>query len=171
MKYLSIFIRVALLALGQSLDCHSASEVSLVDMGKPMYNHNKAQQSKNGVHIPWDILYQIHVNALRKQRHEAMSINLLNSIEHDSKGKLVHNRCMQMPTIIFFGYLTMPFMLSNNGCKFLWQLETVRKIEVQSTSINLFNKRKLNKHYLGTYEYQNTYKNICITKRIPLISN
>ena len=34
MKYLSLFIRVALLALGQSLDCHSASEVSLVDMGK-----------------------------------------------------------------------------------------------------------------------------------------
>ena len=34
MKYLSIFIRVALLALGQSLDCPSASEVSLMDMGK-----------------------------------------------------------------------------------------------------------------------------------------
>ena len=34
MKYLSIFIRVALLAWGQSLDCHSASEVSLKDMGK-----------------------------------------------------------------------------------------------------------------------------------------
>ena len=34
MKYLSIFTRVALLALGQSLDCHSASEVSLMDMGK-----------------------------------------------------------------------------------------------------------------------------------------
>ena len=34
MKYLSILIRVALLALGQSLDCHSASEVSLMDMGK-----------------------------------------------------------------------------------------------------------------------------------------
>ena len=34
MKYLSIFMRVALLALGQSLDCHSASEVSLMDMGK-----------------------------------------------------------------------------------------------------------------------------------------
>ena len=34
MTYLSIFIRVALLALGQSLDCHSASEVSLMDMGK-----------------------------------------------------------------------------------------------------------------------------------------
>ena len=29
-----VFIRVALLALGQSLDCHSASEVSLMDMGK-----------------------------------------------------------------------------------------------------------------------------------------
>ena len=33
-QVLSIFIRVALLALGQSLDCHSASEVSLMDMGK-----------------------------------------------------------------------------------------------------------------------------------------
>ena len=59
MKYLSIFIRVALLALGQSLDCHSASEVSLMDMGnQSMYNHNKAQQSKNRVHISWDILYK-----------------------------------------------------------------------------------------------------------------
>ena len=58
MKYLSIFIRVALLALGQSLDCHSASEVSLMDMGnQSMYNHNKAQQSKNRVYISWDILY------------------------------------------------------------------------------------------------------------------
>ena len=24
-----------------------------------MYNHNKAQQSKNRVHISWDILYNI----------------------------------------------------------------------------------------------------------------
>ena len=31
MKCLSIFIRVALLALAQSLDCHSASEVSLMN--------------------------------------------------------------------------------------------------------------------------------------------
>ena len=43
MKYLSIFIRVALLALGQSLDCHSASEVSLMDMGKSV--NVKPQQS------------------------------------------------------------------------------------------------------------------------------
>ena len=43
MKYLSIFIRVALLALGQSLDCHSASEVSLMDMGKSA--NVKPQQS------------------------------------------------------------------------------------------------------------------------------
>ena len=41
-----------------ALDCHSASEGSLMDMGKSvMYNHNKAQQSKNRVHISWDILY------------------------------------------------------------------------------------------------------------------
>ena len=58
MNYLFIFIRVALLALGQSLDCHSANEVNLMDMGnQSMYNHNKAQQSKNRVHISWDILY------------------------------------------------------------------------------------------------------------------
>ena len=25
--------------------------------GQSMYNHNKAQQSKNRVHISWDILY------------------------------------------------------------------------------------------------------------------
>ena len=25
-----------------------------------MYNHNKAQQSKNHVHISWDILYEHH---------------------------------------------------------------------------------------------------------------
>ena len=25
-----------------------------------MYNHNKAQQSKNRVHISWDILYNIN---------------------------------------------------------------------------------------------------------------
>ena len=57
MVNLPIFIRVALLALGQSLDCHNASEVSLMDMGNSVYNHNKAQQSKNRVHISWDILY------------------------------------------------------------------------------------------------------------------
>ena len=34
MTHLPIFTRVALLALGQSLDCHSVSEVSLMDMGK-----------------------------------------------------------------------------------------------------------------------------------------
>ena len=30
-----------------------------------------------------------------------------------------------------------PFMLLNNGCKFLCQSEKVREIEVQITSINL----------------------------------
>ena len=43
MMNLPIFIRVALLALGQSLDCHSASEVSLMGMGKPV--SVKPQQS------------------------------------------------------------------------------------------------------------------------------
>ena len=42
--------RVALLALGQSLD-------------QSMYNHNNAQQSKDRVHISWDILYHLRVGA------------------------------------------------------------------------------------------------------------
>ena len=29
-----------------------------------MYNHNKAQQSKNRVHISWDILYVLLIHAL-----------------------------------------------------------------------------------------------------------
>ena len=46
MKYLSIFFRVALLALGQSLDCHSASEVSLMDMGKSVKYITTTKHSK-----------------------------------------------------------------------------------------------------------------------------
>ena len=53
-----VFIHIALLALGQSLDFHSGSEVSLMDMGKSV--NVKPQQStakqKNRVHISWDIL-------------------------------------------------------------------------------------------------------------------
>ena len=64
MKYLSIFIRVALLALGQSLDCHSASEAWWIWENQSMYNHKKAQQSKNRVHISWDILYTQHFSWL-----------------------------------------------------------------------------------------------------------
>ena len=61
---------------------------------------------------------------------------------------------MQMPTIIFFGYLSsdgliwfsfyvstslrvIPFVLSTNGCKLVWKLEKIMKIDVQSASINL----------------------------------
>ena len=29
-----------------------------------MYNHNKAQQNKNRVHISWDILYLYYLNDL-----------------------------------------------------------------------------------------------------------
>ena len=61
MKYLSIFIRVALLALGQSLDCHSASEVSLMDMGKSVKcvtttKHSKAVTVCIFLGISWDCI-------------------------------------------------------------------------------------------------------------------
>ena len=40
-----------------------------------MYNHNKAQQSKNRVHISWDILYQDNFNQDRyAYRHPQMYI-------------------------------------------------------------------------------------------------
>ena len=45
------------------------------------------------------------IKALRKQRHNSSSINILNFTKHDSKGKLVLNRYRQMATLILFGYL------------------------------------------------------------------
>ena len=36
-----------------------------------MYNHNKAQQSKNRVHISWDILYTAVIN------YAATSLNVI----------------------------------------------------------------------------------------------
>ena len=49
-----------------------------------MYNHNKAQQSKNRVHISWDILYMVRIiDMLPFQgiwgstfHHEALASNL-----------------------------------------------------------------------------------------------
>ena len=46
-----------------------------------MYNHNKAQQSKNRVHISWDILYQPKNNDLRQHdAHVMPQCRTLNSI-------------------------------------------------------------------------------------------
>ena len=33
-----------------------------------MYNHNKAQQSKNRVHISWDILYIVGEDGICRQQ-------------------------------------------------------------------------------------------------------
>ena len=87
MNYLSIFIRVALLALGQSLDCHSASEVSLMDIweNQSMYNHNKAQQSKNRVHISCDILYGRHNEHYGVSNHQPRDCLLTYLFRHRSK--------------------------------------------------------------------------------------
>ena len=38
-----------------------------------MYNHNKAQQSNNRVHISWDILYTIPVNVYTQKIPRAFS--------------------------------------------------------------------------------------------------
>ena len=68
---------------------------------------------------------------------------------HDSKDNLVHNRCMQIPEIIFFGYLNSNGLIlllgqhrfENDACYVIKQwmrvplaIKKVRKIEVQSTS-------------------------------------
>ena len=54
---LHIFFRVASLALGQSYDCPSASEVTLKDVVKI----NRCQLSTNHVHVCWDVLYAVGV--------------------------------------------------------------------------------------------------------------
>ena len=53
-----------------------------MDMGKSMYNHNKAQQSKNRVHISWDILYILeyelqirYLICIRKMANEAFRMH------------------------------------------------------------------------------------------------
>ena len=38
-----------------------------------MYNHNKAQQSKNRVHISWDILYVEHHQLDNTERTTSLS--------------------------------------------------------------------------------------------------
>ena len=99
-----ISIRVALLALGQSLDCHSASEVSLMDIGnQSMYNHNKAQQSKNRVHISWDILYiqglVIYARLYKKMKTKMFSF----SIRQAKKYILASIYCQSLlPEIMIF---------------------------------------------------------------------
>ena len=56
--YLPIFFRVASLALGQSFDCPSASEVTLKNMSKwPAPNHKKSPQNWKFVHISWDVMH------------------------------------------------------------------------------------------------------------------
>ena len=57
MKYLSIFIRVALLASTGAIVRVPVKWAWWIWENQSMYNHNKAQQSKNRVHISWDILY------------------------------------------------------------------------------------------------------------------
>ena len=44
--YLPISLRVASLALGQSYDCHSASEVTLKDMGEIDHYQTKTKHNK-----------------------------------------------------------------------------------------------------------------------------
>ena len=42
-----------------------------------MYNHNKAQQSKNRVHISWDILYAYQQRYGFKPRYVSMLVCVL----------------------------------------------------------------------------------------------
>ena len=72
---LSIFFRVTSLALGQSYDCPSASEVILKNMGKSSFDcpqcwwsnpkiwvyvfHESLEKYPNHVHILWDILWMV----------------------------------------------------------------------------------------------------------------
>ena len=70
MKYLSIFIRVALLALGQSLDCHSASEVSLMDMGKSV-NVEPQQSTAKQKQCAYFLGYTVCTHSINGQSHVA----------------------------------------------------------------------------------------------------
>ena len=53
---LTMSFKVTSLALGQSYDCPSASEVALKDMGKIRRNLTTAKHSMNNMHNSWEVL-------------------------------------------------------------------------------------------------------------------
>ena len=57
-----------------------------------MYNHNKAQQSKNRVHISWDILYLIDFWGLAEDYKERLRFFNLDNMG-DSKLTKIHLIC------------------------------------------------------------------------------
>ena len=46
-----------------------------------MYNHNKAQQSKNRVHISWGILYAVIIRM--EANHQSLPVKLLVNVHLD----------------------------------------------------------------------------------------
>ena len=82
MKYLSIFIRVALLALGQSLDCHSASEVSLMDMGKSV-NVKPQQSTAKQKPCAYFLGYTVSVWTVQTETHLIRLVNLTLILDTD----------------------------------------------------------------------------------------
>ena len=76
-----------------------------------MYNHNKAQQSKNRVHIPWDILYLfILLNVLwyspRPLQYVAVSFDQLSKVT--------------LPTYCAYSY----YHANHKSARFLSQIDT-----------------------------------------------
>ena len=93
MKYLSIFIRVALLALGQSLDCHSASEVSLMDMGKSV-NVKPQQSTAKQKPCAYFLWYTVSVGC----NYSSLLWYLLLEITKYSKVYIYTPCCLSFPT-------------------------------------------------------------------------
>ena len=60
-----------------------------------MYNHNKAQQSKNRVHISWDILYTLHWGNTGDIKH-AMKLVLI--YNWHKKQQNFKSKCMKLQT-------------------------------------------------------------------------
>ena len=77
-----------------------------------MYNHNKAQQSKNRVHISWDILYVTYVSVQMPCRYFQRATNghsricckwsfiFLNSSSYNNVVMILSVYTMKQPTLI-----------------------------------------------------------------------
>ena len=52
-----------------------------------MYNHNKAQQSKNRVHISWDILYSRHMRMFLFKETVIISLRCLHHLDPENELK------------------------------------------------------------------------------------
>ena len=150
-KFIYISFRVTSLALGQSHDCPSASEVTLKDIGKTGHYHitTKCKQSMNHAQNFWDVSHRVHLNILLIVINETKTM------------KYRHNYCIQSTHNIDSSTHTFAQCLRQAACLSVWlhrglpvrQLLAFRKMLVfpRLTWVHIMHWKKLRGHWGHSY--------------------